>query len=57
MQTQINWCKDYKIKKVIFTHLGKEALKIGDRKLEESLAQEGLEIKIAHDSMVFELRH
>jgi ribonuclease BN (tRNA processing enzyme) len=57
IQTQINWCKDYKIKKIIFTHLGKEALKIGDKKLEKSLAQEGLEIKIAHDSMVFELGH
>lgn len=56
IQTQINWCKKYKIKKIIFTHLGKEALKIGGKKLEKNLIKKNLDtnIKIAHDGMAFD---
>lgn len=55
MTTQINWCRKFGITKVIFTHLGKEALKIGDKKLEKMLAQENMNVKIAYDGMVREL--
>jgi len=55
IQTQINWCKNFNIKKVIFTHFGKEALRIGDRKLEKDLKQEDMELKIAHDGMEYKL--
>lgn len=51
MSTQINWCKQYGIKNIIFTHLGKEALALGDLKLEKMLKQEGMKIKIAYDKM------
>ncbi len=39
IQTQINWCRKYKISNVIFTHFGKEALSFGDKKLEKKLKQ------------------
>ncbi len=51
MSTQVNWCKKYTIPKIIFTHLGKEALRIGDAKIEKLLHQPGLEITIAYDGM------
>ncbi len=51
MKTQINWCKKYGIKKIIFTHFGKEALRKGDKKLEEELKGEGCLIKVAYDGM------
>lgn len=57
IQTQINWCKKYKIKNIIFTHLGKEALEFGDN-LEKHLKQKNknFNIKIANDKMVYELK-
>lgn len=55
ISTQINWCKKYNIKNIIFTHFGKEALKIGDKKLESEIKQAGIEIKIAHDNMDYTL--
>lgn len=55
MTTQINWCKNYKIKKIIFTHFGKEALEIGDEELRKKLKQEEIEIKIAYDGMRYKL--
>ncbi len=57
MQTQINWCKKYKIKKIIFTHFGKEPLKIGDRKLKKKLEEKNpnIDIKIAYDGMKFKI--
>ncbi len=51
MSTQVNWCEKARIKKVIFTHLGKEALKIGDQKLSQMLAKENLEVIIANDGL------
>ncbi len=55
MSTQVNWCKKYKISKLIFTHLGKEALRIGDKKVEQLLHQPGMEITIAKDRMRYVL--
>jgi len=55
MKTQINWCKKYGIKKVIFTHFGKEALRMGDKKLEKELGGEGYSVKIAYDGFSFRL--
>lgn len=55
MSTQRNWCKKYKIPKVIFTHLGKEPLRIGDKKLEEKLNSKEVSVKIAHDGMKYSL--
>ncbi len=51
--TQISWCQKYKIKNIIFTHLGKEALRFGDKKLEKWLNEKNPEmnIKIARDGM------
>ena len=54
MQTQINWCREFKITKIIFTHLGKEPLEIGDQMLEKLLAQEGMTILIAHDGWEYQ---
>jgi len=56
MSTQINWCRRAGIKKIIFTHFGKEALKIGDRKLSKMLAKEDIAIKIAYDGMTIALK-
>lgn len=55
MSTQVNWCKKYNIPKIIFTHLGKEALRIGDTKVEKRLRQPNLELKIAYDGMRYVL--
>lgn len=55
MKTQINWCKQYRINNVIFTHLGKEALSIGDKELAKILKQEGMNVKIADDGMTYEV--
>lgn len=55
MQTQINWCRQFGINKIIFTHLGKEALSIGDRQLAKILKQEGMSIEIADDGMTYEI--
>jgi len=50
MQTQINWCKRYQIKKIIFTHFGKEVLGLGDENLEKMLKEKNNEdIQIAYD--------
>lgn len=53
IQTQLNWCKKYKIKKAIITHFGKKALRIGDKKLAQILSKKNpeLKIKIAEDKM------
>ena len=56
MKTQINWCKEYKINNIIFTHLGKEALRIGDEKLEKMLRVKNISIKVAHDRMEYGLK-
>lgn len=53
ISTQINWCKKYKIGNIIFTHFGKEALRIGDKKLEEKFKQDDINIKIARDGMSY----
>lgn len=55
MSTQVNWCKKYNIPKIIFTHLGKEALRLGEKKVEKILRQPDLEIKIAYDGMRYAL--
>lgn len=52
MKTQVNWCRKYGIKKMIFTHLGKNPLSIGDKNLEKALREEDIEVRIAHDGMV-----
>lgn len=44
--TQINWCKKYKIKKIIFTHLGKETIR-----KEKKFQKEHPEIILAYDGM------
>ena len=53
MITQLNWCKKYKIKNIIFTHFGKEALKKGDKNLKKILREKAQEINIliAYDGM------
>jgi len=58
MSTQINWCMDYEIKNAIFTHLGKEPLRIGDKNLVNKLKHNkinGMNISIAYDGMESEL--
>lgn len=44
--TQINWCKKYDIKNIIFTHLGKEVIK-----KEEDFSKEFPEAILAYDDM------
>lgn len=44
--TQINWCKKHNIDKVIFTHLGKEAIE-----KEEEFKKEYPEVLLAYDGM------
>jgi len=56
IQTQINWCKKYQIRTIIFTHLGKEALGLGKKALEKRFKQENLTIKIASDGFVYEVK-
>jgi hypothetical protein len=48
--TQINWCRQYGINKIIFTHLGKET--IGQ---EEAFGQEHSEAVLAYDDMELEI--
>lgn len=59
ISTQLKWCQQYHIKKVIFTHLGKEALRIGDKKLNEWLQQnfqpKEMKIMVAYDSWCYDL--
>ncbi len=55
MSTQVNWCKKYNVPKIIFTHLGKEALRLGDTKVEKLLRQPNQELKIAYDGMRYVL--
>jgi len=56
MKTQINWCRQYGISNIIFTHLGKEALSIGDKELVKILGKEKIDIKIAYDGMEYNLK-
>ncbi len=51
MSTQVNWCLKYGIKKAIFTHFGKEAIRLGDKELKKKLEQEGINILIAYDGL------
>ena len=55
MRTQVNWCKDFGVKHIIFTHLGKIALEKEDEILKElkELYPEA-DIKFAYDGMVIE---
>ncbi|HLC89202.1 MAG TPA: hypothetical protein VJG49_04140 [Candidatus Nanoarchaeia archaeon] len=59
ISTQLRWCQQYGIKKVIFTHFGKEALRIGDKRLTEMLQkkfpQKGLKIMLAYDGWSYNL--
>lgn len=55
MRTQINWCLNYGIKKVIFTHFGKEVIGCGDSEVKKLLKQKGIEIILAYDGMVYNL--
>jgi ribonuclease BN (tRNA processing enzyme) len=48
--TQINWCKKFGIKNLIFTHLGKETIK-----KEKQFKRENPNIIIAHDNMEIEI--
>jgi len=50
ISTQINWCKKYGIKNIIFTHLGKETLR-----KEAEVAQSRPEIILAYDGMEMEI--
>jgi phosphoribosyl 1,2-cyclic phosphodiesterase len=55
IQTQINWCKKYEIKNVIFTHFGKEPIRWGDKKLEKKFKQKEINVGIAYDGMRLEI--
>ncbi len=55
MTTQINWCKKYGIEKVIFTHLGKEALALGNKKLKKELKEPNVNVMIAYDDMEYKI--
>lgn len=44
--TQIRWCKDYGIDKIIFTHLGKESLR-----REKEFSEKQPEVTFAYDGM------
>ena len=44
--TQINWCKKYQIKNIVFTHLGKEVIE-----KEEEFAQDHPDVILAYDNM------
>jgi len=55
IQTQINWCKKYEIKNAIFTHFGKEPIRLGDKKLLKKLKTDNVDVKIAHDNMSIRL--
>jgi len=44
--TQLNWCKRFKIKDSIFTHLGKELLE-----KEKEFSEQFSEVKLAYDGM------
>ncbi len=48
--TQINWCKSYGIKNIIFTHLGKETLE-----KEEQFKLDHPEVILAYDGMEIEI--
>lgn len=49
--TQINWCKKYNIKNIIFTHLGKETIE-----KEKRLRKKHPNIIIAYDQMVMKIK-
>jgi ribonuclease BN (tRNA processing enzyme) len=54
IKTQINWCKKFKIREVIFTHFGKEAVGMGERNLRKKLRElSGSKLKVtaAFDGM------
>ncbi len=47
ISTQINWCKEYEIKNIIFTHLGKETIK-----KEKDFKKKHPKIIFAYDGMI-----
>lgn len=47
ISTQINWCKKYEIKNIIFTHLGKETIR-----KEKKFKKDHSEIIFAYDGMI-----
>ncbi len=55
IQTQINWCKKFRIKNAIFTHFGKEPIGLGDKKLLKKLKTDSVHVKIAYDNMIVSL--
>ena len=50
ISTQINWCKKSGIKKIIFTHLGKETIR-----KEKEFSRKNNEITLAYDGMKIEI--
>jgi len=50
ISTQINWCRKYGVKNIIFTHLGKETLE-----KEVEFKQEHTDIILAYDEMEFNI--
>ncbi len=60
IRTQLAWCRDAGIKYAIFTHLGTEPIKLGDKKLQELLDElkekYNLEkVTVAYDGMIVDL--
>lgn len=53
MKTQVNWCKQYQIPQVIFTHLGKEVINLPAQDLENLLSDSQVSVKIAYDGMEY----
>lgn len=54
IRTQITSCKKFKIRQAIFTHFGKEAIGMGEKKLEKKLDEFGggeLKVAAAYDGM------
>ncbi len=51
MQTQINWCRQYGIKDIIFTHVGKEVIEKGDKKVLRLIKQDGFSLSLSYDGM------
>ena len=47
ISTQINWCKKYRIKNMIFTHLGKETIR-----KEKDFKKKNPDIILAYDGMI-----
>jgi len=51
MRTQVNWCSKYNIPNIIFTHLGKGPLRLGDKKLKKQLNNNRIKVEIAKDNL------